>query len=234
MSDDQTSKKKYRWPVWWDESYAGVTVESDDPPQIHEKLLKIRKLVGGLQARKSEEAYGPKFAVKSAKDLMGKLREALDKEKCHVLVESQDVKVPELDRVPPNGKGAVFRSACTVTVGVRICAPDGSYVVSYGSGGAGDGDDKAVGKASTYAWKDAMIKALSLPDADLSDTDSDSDHGEVPQESENFQVIMGKIRTGLSSDYLKELADIAKRDFLPHERKAASDAIKARLKEISQ
>jgi hypothetical protein len=51
---------------------------------------------------------------------------------------------------------------------------DGSYVDFVGSGHGSSSDDKAGGKASTYAWKDAIIKGLSMPDADMADTDDES------------------------------------------------------------
>ena len=45
-------------------------------PKILSDLLQLRKKIGGLKAEK--KAVGPAYAVKSAKDLMIKLRDAAD------------------------------------------------------------------------------------------------------------------------------------------------------------
>ena len=66
-------------------------------------------------------------------------------------------------------------TACTTRSVVRIEAEDGSYRDFVGTGQGADNQDKAGGKASTYAWKDALVKGLCLPDADMVDTDDESD-----------------------------------------------------------
>jgi hypothetical protein len=60
-----------------------------------------------------------------------------------------------------------------VTSIVRLAAEDGSFVDFVGSGHGQDRDDKAGGKASTYAWKDAILKGLCLPEVDIEDTDNE-------------------------------------------------------------
>lgn len=217
--------KKHQWPTWW-----GGAVFSDEPPQIHQALLAIRKSVGGLKAKK--EQGGPQFAVRKATDLVAKLRTALDKEGCHVYVVAQDVTTVDVSQIPPDQKGRVVRSAATVQTKVRVCAADGSYVEGVGCGGGADGDDKAVGKASTYSYKDALIKALTLPDADIVDTDDEDEVGVTPPPSPELQTALAAIRAAGSKADLKALVSEAKK--LPlWEQRLASDAIQARLKELS-
>jgi len=217
----------YKFPTWW----GGETfIESTEPPQIHKKLIAIRKAVGGLKAKK--EATGPNFAVRKASDLMAKLRTAIDKEECHVMVVSQSIITGDLDKIPPDGKGRVFRSAATVTTRVRICAPDGSFVEGEGSGGGGDADDKAVGKASTYSYKDALIKLLTLPDADTVDTDDEAEHGAVPAIGAEAGIIIEAVAKSESREDLKQYAADAKKLRL-HEQKAVGDAIRARLASLA-
>lgn len=213
---------KYSYEAWW-----GGMVETDEVPQIHAKLLAIRASVGGLKAEKKEN--GPNFATKSAADLMSKLRTALDKAECHVMVVSQNVVTPDLDKIPPDGKGRVFRSFATVTTRVRICAPDGSFAEAEGTGGGGDADDKAAGKASTYSYKDALIKALTLPDADkVIDTDDESGHGATPALSPEASNLIALANTAQSKGDLRTVQDDAKK--LPlHERVAIREVIQARL-----
>lgn len=143
----------------------GGDAVSTQPPQIHAALIRLRKAIGGLQARR--QANGPAYAVKSAKDLGIKLRDALDTVGLIASVVGQDVTILPTDR----------GTACHVKSLIRVEAPDGSFRDFVGSGHGMDKDDKAGGKASTYAWKDAWVKGLNLPDAEMVDTDDEEGVG---------------------------------------------------------
>lgn len=147
-------------------------------PQIHGLLLKLREEVGSLAAKKQQG--GPMFPVRGAKELNQKLAEGL--RKLNLLAPVVDQKVTHLDTkdIPANinDRGRpTFRTLVHVVATVRIIAPDGSYLDFVGSGHGGDVDDKAGGKASTYAWKDAILKGLSVPHEDMVDTDDDASDG---------------------------------------------------------
>lgn len=58
----------------WNSAWGGVC-RSSSPPLIHAAMLELRRKVGNLQATKKG---GVPYPVKSAKDLMTKLRDALD------------------------------------------------------------------------------------------------------------------------------------------------------------
>ncbi len=135
--------------------------EATGTPKILTEMVLLRKAIGGL---KSEKKAGVMFAVKSAKDLYIKLREALDELGMSAFpVHHQVTNIPVAEG-----------TACSVTVTYRVVASDGSFVEFVGSGHGFDKSDKALGKASTYAAKDALTKGLCLPDKDMVDTDDES------------------------------------------------------------
>ncbi len=154
LSDPKTC---YRWKCWW----GGETV-SDVPPQIPLKLIALRKKVGGLQARK--QTGGPAFAIKSSKELEIKLREACD-----------DLDIPVCSPVGVDGGNidADRGTVAFVKVVQRIGCMDGSFIDFVGIGHGADAQDKAAGKASTYARKDALSKGLIAPDKEMVDTDDE-------------------------------------------------------------
>ncbi len=135
-------------------------------------LVELRRLVGGLKA---ERKGGVPFPVKSAKDLMSKLRGALDEMNMSILVTDQ-----QITHVPSEKQIIVH-----VVTTIRIVSSDGTFVESVGSGHGASNDDKAGGKADTYAWKSAVVKALSIPDEDMVDTDDESKPVE-PKKQFNF------------------------------------------------
>lgn len=133
--------------------------------QIFSDIVKLRQAIGGLVA---EKRNGVSFPVKSAKDLMLKLRNAADDLGMPLAgapIETTVVQIPDFKLY---NKDAL---TCHVVVKVRFMSSDGSYLDGVGSGHGSSNDDKAGGKASTYAWKDAVVKILSLPDDEMVDTD---------------------------------------------------------------
>jgi hypothetical protein len=163
--------KPYIWPCWW-----GGIASSDKPPMIHDKIQALRMAVGGIEAKK--QAGGPMFPVRGAKELNQKLAQALNDldlvapqvAQEHTHFETGDGKIP--GNATNSGK-PVFRTLTHCKATVRLGASDGSFVDFVGSGHGGDTDDKAGGKSSTYAWKDAVFKGLTVPHADMVDTDDE-------------------------------------------------------------
>lgn len=151
----------------------GGAVKSETPPQIHDLVKKLRREVGSLAAKK--QPGGPMFAVRGAKELAQKVAEALDSLNMVAYPVSQEVH--HLDpNVPGNATSSgkpVFRTLVHVKTTVRVVAPDTSFMDVVGSGHGGDVDDKAGGKADTYAWKNALLKGLTIPDSDMVDTDDE-------------------------------------------------------------
>lgn len=162
---------------------AEVTLYRADGRPVHEQILadliKLRKAIGGLVAEK--KAGGPNFPVKSAKDLAIKLRKAADEVGMPIAGAVVKQKVTHLPR-PLDRNGQETGTAIHVVTTVRFESADGSFREFVGSGHALDAQDKAGGKASTYSWKDAVTKGLSLPDKEMVDTD---DEGGLSEEKED-------------------------------------------------
>jgi len=169
---------EYVWPCWW----GGVT-RSSVAPTIAAKLREARLHIGGFAAKKAQG--GPSFPVRNAKELAQKLAQALSDLDMVASVVSQEVTLLPTDTIPDNKTSSgkpVFRTLVHVKATVRIGAPDGSFIEVVGSGNGGDVDDKAGGKASTYAWKDAVTKGLTVPEQDLMDTDDEApSEGSAPE-----------------------------------------------------
>lgn len=150
----------------------GGAVQSTTPPQIHDMMRQLRQEIGAVKAVKT--SGGPMFPVRGAKDLAQKLANALNALNMEAPVVAQDVTILDADKVPDNKNAAgktIFRTLTHVKATVRLIAPDTSFIDMVGSGHGGDVDDKSGGKASTYAWKDALLKGLSIPHDDMVDTD---------------------------------------------------------------
>lgn len=155
-------------------AYSGAT-KGAEPPQIHGKLLALRRAIKSLKA---EKVNGVMFPVRGAKDLNQKMADALNDLDLLAPVVAQEVVLIPVADIPPRPDGKpVFRTLAHIKATVRIIAPDGSFLDMVGSGHGGDADDKAGGKASTYAWKDAVLKGLTIPHADMVDTDDESGQG---------------------------------------------------------
>lgn len=168
---------QYVFPAHW----GGVTY-SATPPMIHNKLRELRREVGSLGAKKQQG--GPMFPVRSSKELMQKLAEALDALNLTAGVVAQDVTLVDTANIPDNKTSSgkpVFRTLAHVRSTVRIGAEDGSFVEYVGSGHGGDVDDKAGGKADTYAWKAAVLKGLCIPEQNMPDTDDEEPSERAPK-----------------------------------------------------
>lgn len=174
LPPSQPNLRQYVFP-----SAYGGAVSSSAPPQIHDLLGKLRREVGSVAAKKS--AGGPMFPVRGARELNQKLADALNTLNMVASVVKQDVTIIPTETIPKNetkSGNPVFRTLAHVKATVRLIAPDTSYLDCVGSGHGGDVDDKSGGKASTYAWKDAIFKGLSIPHEDMVDTDDDSSNGD--------------------------------------------------------
>jgi hypothetical protein len=128
---------------------------------VFKKFAEVRSEVGVLKAKKKD---GVKFKVRSADELADRLRPEL---------EAKGLLVYPVQVV---GRGHVVDSGtlaeATVTLRV-LCIEDGSYFDIQGFGLGADNQDKAGGKAGTYAWKTALVQALTAGgEKDTDDTDT--------------------------------------------------------------
>lgn len=135
--------------------------EGNRPGDVLGKLAELRKRVGVLKGKKKE---GVKFKVRSAEELNDRLRPLCDE--LGLLI------------FPVEATGAGFPvedgTLASVNLTLRIVAlSDGSFLDVKGFGLGADSQDKAGGKASTYAWKSILIQTLLAGGAeDTDDTDT--------------------------------------------------------------
>lgn len=118
------------------------------PGKILELWWQLRKRVGIIEAKKKD---GVKFKVRSSEDLIDKVRE-----------ESNELGILIYPSVG-EGKGHVVEDGTLAEQNLRVIAQaveDGSCLVFTGFGLGADTQDKAGGKAGTYAFKAALIQAL--------------------------------------------------------------------------
>ena len=111
-------------------------------------LNTLRSKVGVIKAKKKD---GVKFKVRSAEDLADRLRAAATE--VGLLIYPIGVM----------GKGYPVESGTLAEVNLTLrvqAVSDGSYIDIAGFGLGADSQDKAGGKAGTYAWKTALIQML--------------------------------------------------------------------------
>jgi hypothetical protein len=168
--------------------------------QIQKDLLELRRKIGGLVA---EAKQGVMYKVKSAKDLHIKLRAAGDELKMPLCGAIVNQFVHNLDPIAGfNRKGEPQTTFIAHVVStVRFMSADGSFVDFVGSGHGSGTDDKAGGKASTYSWKDAIIKGLCLPDEEMEDTDDAP--GTLPAPP-SLKMVLDSIKSSMNLNELEE------------------------------
>lgn len=150
------------------------TAEGEKPGDILKLWLELRKAVGTVEAKKKD---GVKFKVRSAEDLIDKIR-----------AKSNELGILIYPRAS-NGKGHVVEDGTLAEQVLTVHAQavsDGSILAFEGFGLGADNQDKAGGKAGTYAFKQALIQALlaggskdakALGVADTDDSDSPIEGG---------------------------------------------------------
>lgn len=124
------------------------TAEGDKPGAILGLWLELRKSVGTVEAKKKD---GVKFKVRSAEDLIDKVRS-----------KANELGILIYPRVK-TAKGHVVEDGTLAEQELEIWAQaveDGSQLMFGGFGLGADNQDKAGGKAGTYAFKAALIQAL--------------------------------------------------------------------------
>jgi hypothetical protein len=142
--------------------YEGGEYQPTIRPGLVLGLLKqMREQVGTLKAKKKE---GVKFKVRSLDELVDKVRPVANA--LGLLIYPVEAK----------GQGHVVEDGTLAEVQLRVriqAIEDGSYVDVAGFGLGADGQDKAGGKAGSYAFKAALVQALLAGGAeDTDDTDT--------------------------------------------------------------
>lgn len=170
----------------------------------------VRKQVGVVEAKRKQ---GMKFDTRASTDLMDKLSQACNDH--GVLVYP----------TRGNGKGLVVEDGTLADVELTIVAQaieDGSKLEFYGYGQGADNQDKAGGKAGTYAFKQACIQALLAGGTktakkdrigDTDDTDTPIEGGVKPKTSKpkapSFDEVSALLAAAtVESEYREALAKL--------------------------
>lgn len=139
----------------------GMKLDGSGPGDIMAKWLELRKFVGVLKAKKKD---GVKFKVRSNDELVDKIRGKANE--LEILIYP----------VNADGKGHVVEDGTLAETNLQLrcqACSDASYIDIAGFGLGADNQDKAGGKAGTYAFKQALVQALlagGAEDTDDSDT----------------------------------------------------------------
>lgn len=143
------------------------------PGAILRLWLQLRQLVGNVSLA---QKAGMKFATRAATETYDKVREAADT--LGVLIYPQEGvgkgQIIEGERNPGTMADVQLNIVCQAV-------EDGSAICIFGYGQGADTQDKAGGKAGTYAFKQALIQALlaggtKTPKKDrIPDTDDDDE-----------------------------------------------------------
>lgn len=137
---------------------------------VKAKWAELRSAVGVLAAKKKD---GVRFKVRSADELCDRIRPVANR--LGLLIYP----------VRAEGKCILVEDGtlAEVTVTLRIEAlEDGSFFDIQGFGLGADSQDKAGGKAGTYAWKAALVQALLAGgEKDTDDTDTPIQGGVRPR-----------------------------------------------------
>jgi hypothetical protein len=135
--------------------------QSAGGPAIYALVAELRRKAGNL---KRKDKAGVKFKVRSAEDLNDKIRPLCDQ--LGILVYP----------IEADGQGFAVEDGTLAAVNLKLrvqAVSDQSYIDIAGFGLGADTQDKAGGKAGTYAWKAALVQALLAGGADdTDDTDT--------------------------------------------------------------
>ena len=155
--------------TWWSQQ-GGRMAESEGTADVYKLFAELRSEVGVLKAKKKD---GVRFKVRSADELADRVRPVADR--LGLLI--YPVSVSAKGHVVEGGTLA----EATITLRVRALS-DGSYFDITGFGLGADTQDKAGGKAGTYAWKTALVQALTAGgEKDTDDTDTPIQGGVQPK-----------------------------------------------------
>lgn len=147
---------------------AGFTA-GGTPGKVLGLFVQLREHVGSLAPQEKELANGRKlnFKIRPADVLIDRIRPKANELGLLIYPARAVGKGEVLSEA--EGEGGTYAE---VLVRARVQAvEDGSYLEFEGFGLGADGQDKAGGKAGTYAWKQALLQALLAGGGE--DTDDD-------------------------------------------------------------
>lgn len=198
------------------------TADGEKPGRILQLWLELRRIVGTVVAKKKD---GVKFKVRSAEDLIDQVR-----------AKANELGILIYPRIK-NAKGHVVEDGTLAEQELEVWAQaveDGSQLMFGGFGLGADNQDKAGGKAGTYAFKAALIQALlaggsgnakALGVADTDDSDSPIPGGVKKPSGKPKTPTDDEVKAAFdaASDEASYKAAVGKLRMLPPDRQIAFD-----------
>jgi ERF superfamily. len=127
-------------------------------PAVVTSMLAVTRALGELGIAKKRENTQQHFKFRGVDDVMAALSPLLVENNLIVLPEA----LSHTFSTYPTKNGTGYRSVVLVQLTFES-AVDGSQRVMKMYGEGGDSADKSTGKAQSYAFKDAILKAFSVP-----------------------------------------------------------------------
>lgn len=144
------------------------------PEQIHTLLPAIMADIGAIEKGKKNREQNYRF--RSVDDVLNALHPLLCKHGVSLGLDVTDHKVESRQEAKAGGRGERSVTRATLMLTVRFMAPDGSCRTFSACGeGLDFGGDKATAKATSAAFKYAMLLGLCVPveAADIDDGDQE-------------------------------------------------------------
>lgn len=140
-------------------------------PKIYSLIPKIMADVGAIGKNKKNEHQNYKF--RGIEDMYNGVQPALIKFGVFCVPQVIESQVFEMETVNKAGE-TKFSFRVLLKISHRFYAEDGSYIEVITQGEGIDTSDKASNKAMSAAMKYAFIELLSIPTADIADSDKES------------------------------------------------------------
>ncbi len=168
---------------------------------LHEKMARIMAEVPAIQNDKRIEGSKASYNVATIQAVLKIIRPLLVREKVLFFpIESVSTVTNNIAKIDAKYKIVDVETGESETIG--------------GSGAGFDNSDKHVGKASTYAFKTALLKTFCLAttdeDPDVFSSDDNVNQAKMAEQARREKVISGIKTNEQLADYIKSLAERGK------------------------
>lgn len=141
-------------------------------PEIYDRLSKVMEDVGAI--RKGQKNEFDRYNFRGIDDVYNAVQPALVKHGVLIVPEVTNCSMDAYE----TAKGAIMQRAI-LTIAYHFWAPDGSEVVTTVVGEGADRGDKAINKAHSSAYKNALFQTLCIPTEEKSDSEFSSPEGQA-------------------------------------------------------
>jgi hypothetical protein len=133
------------------------TAGTELPTNIKDIIPRIREELGAIEKDQRATGGGANYAFRGHDQIVNAIVPLLNKYGVYVTV------TDELLQYTGRNAGTKYATAAVILEAVRFHAPDGTWVESTVVAESVDYGNKAVGQASTYAYRQAITKTFTIP-----------------------------------------------------------------------